>query len=666
MSLIQRNAVPLFILLAVLAVGIGALMVSSPFAAGQETPECDTSAVGISIATTDESGRPVSVVSHGDVISYTVNLSIPELPEGETACHFGGGAVTITLPNGEQVAVAGTEDTGPIPTVSRGAVFTTSLVQYTVDQSVGVQNAAGNVELGARADYSGGTTFSTIEGEEAAASQTKLVQMIPPSIVIDVAPAGAPGADTQTVYQGQEAVFQITVTNTGGFELSNIAISDALAPECDRAAGSLETLPVGASTEPYSCGVIPNASITNEAIVTATATATADGGPVEIEVTNSDTTEVFFGEVEVGIVMAPAQQIVRIGGTASLELTVSTPSATALDNVTVTIESVNGDTSLFVADCDSDLSIGRVEADADVPLISCSVVLPQGTNTVTATVVGTLPGTVEPLPEDTATVFVEVIAPGLGISLTSGAEMIAGVPTVRKDAAGPLTIVVTNNGDSSLSGVTVVNLTGYPEAQDCDRPLNLGQLAAGQTESIQCSSGILEAEATFIFTVSGLASDGSTEGAESAPVTIDILDPSTAIGLDGGAVGADSTLILRLVVQTLTVTETNDGDSALSDVYVELQSNGTVPLSRGPLTRNSAEYVGGDLNNDSILDPGETWEWRVVTVSVAGNIVLLPADAQSLDLTATGFGTDQLGGIVTFDTGDVEEQATLEVPIMAR
>ncbi len=659
MSLIQRNAVPLFILIAVIAVGVGVLMVNSPFAAGQEPLECDTSAVGISIITTDESGRPVSVVSHGDVISYTVNLSIPELPEGETACNFGGGTITITLPNGERIAVAGTAETVTIPTVSRGAVFTTSPVQYTINQNAGIQNASGNVELRARADYSGGTTFSAIEGEEAVTSQTKLVRMIPPSVVIDVAPAGAPGTDTQTVYQGQEAVFQITVTNTGGFELSNIAVSDSLAPDCDRAAGSLETLPVGASTAPYTCGVIPDASITNEAIVTATATATAAGAPVEIEVTNSDTTEVVFGEVEVGIVMEPAQQIARIGETASLDLTVSTPSVTALDDVTVTIVSVNGGASQNVTGCDSDLSIGRVEADADVPLISCSAVLPQGTNTVTATLVGTLPGTVEPLPEATATVFVVVIAPGLGISVTSGAELVDGVPTVRKGAAGPLTIVVSNNGDSSLSDVTVANLTGYPEAhQDCDRPLNLGQLAAGLSETIQCSSGILQEETTFIFAVSGIASDGNTEGAESTPVIIDILDSSTDVGLSADPATGAGTSVIRLVVQTTTITETNDGDSPLTDVRVTIDPSGV------ELNRNSKEYVRGDGNDDGILDPGETWEWRVVTIAVAGDVVLLPANALNLDLTATGYGIDELGGKVAFP-GDAEEMETIQVPISA-
>ena len=669
MSLIRRNAVPLFILLAVVAVGLTALMVNSPFAAGQEPAECDTSAVGISIITTDESGKAVSVVSHGQAVNYVVNLSIPELPAGETACNYGGGALSITLPSGEQVAVAGTDDT-PIPTVSRGAVFTTAPVQYVIDQNHGVLRDSGNVELSARADYTGGTTFSAVEGEEAAASQSKLVVMTPASIAIDLAPVGDPASDTQTVYQGQEARFQVTITNTGGFELSNIAVADALAPDCDRAAGSILNLAVGASSEPYVCGVTPEVFITNEAIVTAVATATNTAGePVEIPVENSDTSEVVFGEVSVGIAMEPPQQIVRIGETASFAITVSTPSVISVNDVTITVMSVNMDTSLQVTECDSDLAIAEVAADAEVPVINCTAILPQGTNTVTATVIATLPGTLQPLPAAEAVVVVEVISPGLGISATSGAELIDGVPTVRKGEASPLTIVVSNNGDSSLSDVAVTNMEGYPEAQDCDRPLTLGQMVAGQSETIQCASGVLDAETTFVFTVSGTASDGSDETAESTPVTIDILDPSTTIGVSG--TGADSTMTLRLVIQTMTVTETNNGDSELSDVYVELQSNGTVPLSRDPLTRNSAEFVRSyrmddePANDDDILDPGETWEWRVVTVSLAGDIILLPADAQGLELTATGFGTDQLGGLVTFDTGYVDERSTMTIPLIA-
>ena len=81
MILIQRNAVPLFILLAVLAVSIGVLTVGVPFAFGEQPEGCDTTTVGISVITTDDDGNQVTVVSQRDVIYYTVTLSIPELPE---------------------------------------------------------------------------------------------------------------------------------------------------------------------------------------------------------------------------------------------------------------------------------------------------------------------------------------------------------------------------------------------------------------------------------------------------------------------------------------------------------------------------------------------------------------------------------------------------------
>ena len=54
MSLIQRSAVPIFILLAVIAVGVGAFMTTrSPIAFGEEPVGCNVSTVGISVLVTD-------------------------------------------------------------------------------------------------------------------------------------------------------------------------------------------------------------------------------------------------------------------------------------------------------------------------------------------------------------------------------------------------------------------------------------------------------------------------------------------------------------------------------------------------------------------------------------------------------------------------------------
>ena len=183
MSLIQRNAVPLFVLIAVIAVGVGVFASTSPFAFGEEPVGCDAAAVGISVYTTDDSGNSVAVVSNGDVVTYRVTLSIPELPAGETACNYVGGALAVTLPDGSQVPVAGTDGTEAIPTIQVGAPFTAQSVSYTINQ-----NDAVNGELTVRANYSGGSSLSVAEGEqapEAAASVSNVLRMTPPSIAIE-------------------------------------------------------------------------------------------------------------------------------------------------------------------------------------------------------------------------------------------------------------------------------------------------------------------------------------------------------------------------------------------------------------------------------------------------------------------------------------------------
>jgi len=186
----------------------------------------------------------------------------------------------------------------------------------------------------------------------------------------------------------------------------------------------------------------------------------------------------------------------------------------------------------------------------------------------------------------------------------------------------------------------------------CDTPLDaVGDLAPNEEIAIVCSTEFLLEETWYEAVAVGTASDNTTEPSGVSTAVVKILSPSTAIGLN-----EHSTVVLRLVVQTLTVTETNDGDSPLTDVHVTVSPTGLV------LYRDSKEYVAGDMNNDGILDPGETWEWRVVTVALVGDAVTMPASSQSMELTAIGYGVDQLGGEVTIP-GDMDEIGTIEVPI---
>ena len=121
--------------------------------------------------------------------------------------------------------------------------------------------------------------------------------------------------------------------------------------------------------------------------------------------------------------------------------------------------------------------------------------------------------------------------------------------------------------------------------------------------------------------------------------------------------------VVQLVIQTVVITETNDGDSDLTNVYVDVDAAGIGPdLTGMRLDRNSPQFVGSmgeDANDDDVLNPGETWEWRVVVVGVAGNVVLLDAGSSSIAVTASGYGTDSLGGVVNplTDADEIETQS---------
>ena len=491
---------------------------------------------------------------------------------------------------------------------------------------------------------------SVPEGEtppEATSSISNTVRIKPPSIDIEMAP-DAP----QLVYLGGDAAFDITVTNTGGFALSNVTVLDLNAPDCAR---DFASLAVDAS-ENYQCTLKPGNNVINEA----TAIGRVVGG-VSVEdsqVEDTDNTGVQVETVLIGIDVDPELQRVRIGNEATFTITVTIPGTTGLDNVVVSVPQAPNCDQTF-----GTLPAGAVEtysctASAD-PGVAGS--LSQGTHTILANVSGEVSGLATLT--DTAQVVVEVFALDLFISIGPDEQ------TIRDGALATFTITVGNFGDTVLSDVTVTNVT-VPECNNF-----FESLAMGAQETYDCTSTALTENLTTIADVAATAPDGGPVSASDSADVI-ILRPSTAIGLT-----ELNTVVLRLVVQTLKVTETNDGDSALSNICVEVDTTGSIlpladdamladPCAGGipgvmVLTKDSMEYVGGDIGDDGIMDIGETWEWRVITVGIAGDSVALADDALNMRLAAIGHGTDSLGGDVTFP-GDAEELGEIEVPIVTR
>jgi uncharacterized repeat protein (TIGR01451 family) len=107
-------------------------------------------------------------------------------------------------------------------------------------------------------------------GPNVSASDTAAVTVtpLPPPPVTHPAISIVKDPKSQTVTVGKTATFKITVTNTGDVALTNVTVTDALSPNCNRTIG---TLAPGASTS-YTC-TRPNvsSSFDNVAVVTGTA-----------------------------------------------------------------------------------------------------------------------------------------------------------------------------------------------------------------------------------------------------------------------------------------------------------------------------------------------------------------------------------------------------------
>ena len=700
MSLIQRNLIPILVLLAVIGVGMTVIAVTSPFASGQETDSCRPGA-GMDIDATNAAGETVDGVRHGDEIFISARIF-----KDERVCDFGGGTLTITLPGATdeypdgtveipltQTNVSGNEEN---IVVGLSSPFESGMFMYTVNQNDGVQGDPddnGSVELTASAVYSGGSS-SDAQGNNLGnvvnASATDPIPIEEPGVEIEIYPS--PGtdidpnnADSQSVLQGQTAYFDVVISNTGGFELSDISVAsledteagEVRVADCEWAADSFAPLAVDAETPVYECSTTTEASFVQRVRVTANGTAQAtDGTAAQLEVTYDDTTTVIYGEIAVGITIVnqPDFDIVRYSGVdganeGAFTITPSTPLGSDLEEVSISVQIFAGDANSGVSspgvDCARDLATVAAGTTGESQAYDCTGKMNEGQNTIVATIEGRIPGTNVVLDAEDSTT-VEAITPGLTLEMKKARD------TIRNGTSTKIEILITN-GASDLTDVSVFDHdTANEDGLDfSDCKINetvrisldqIGDLAAGEQILIFCETQILFEETRYEGKAKGLALDGNPEESNTQEVIISILSPSTDVGvslLDGGS------SVVQLVVQTVVITETNDGDSDLTGVYVDVNAAGIGPdLTAMRLDRNSPQFVashGEEANDDDVLNPGETWEWRVVVVGVTGNVVLLEAGATGIDVTARGYGTDDLGGPINPET-DAEEIETQSIP----
>ncbi len=250
--------------------------------------------------------------------------------------------------------------------------------------------------------------------------------------------------DSQTVMSGSDVTFTIVVTNTGNVDLSNVAVTDPLAPDCDANIGDLA---VGASTS-YDCTVAAvTAGFTNVATVTGE-------GPGGEEVTDEDD-----AVVEVTAAPAPAidvektpdTQTVEPGDSVTFTIVVTNTGNVDLSNVAVT--------DPLAPDCDA--TIGDLAVGASTSY-DCTVAAVTAAFTNVATVTGEGPGGEEVTDEDDAVVEIAAISVVKVADATSASAGDEITYTYTVTNTGTVTLTNVELVDDKLGAITLAKTTLAP------------------------------------------------------------------------------------------------------------------------------------------------------------------------------------------------------------
>jgi len=204
------------------------------------------------------------------------------------------------------------------------------------------------------------------------------------------------------------------------------------------------------------------------------------------------------------------------------------------------------------------------------------------------------------------------------------------------ESGGSVTYVYTEANDGSdpinLTSETDNHCSPVNPSLKADNVHNVGDtnnngiLDSGETWTFTCTTTLTTTThntATFV----GTDTRSGASLTETASADVTVIHPSTSL----------LKVVSATVTPTFTYKETNTGDADISSVSVSDN------------TCTSPTYVSGDANNDSKLNPGETWVFTCtgspITVDTDAGTTTIPASASSQN-TATGHGNDSLGTAV--------------------
>jgi uncharacterized repeat protein (TIGR01451 family) len=493
---------------------------------------------------TDANGVDVSPANNGDPISVVVGGYVtdyasvtPASASGSVAFKYYGSAADCNADTSGTAAGGGT--------LSNGSAHS-STVQF---------NNSGTFYW--KAFFSG-----TGLNNDSHSSCEQLV-VISPGITITKDPP------SQTIRSGETAHWTITVTNTGDAILTDVHVTDAQAPDCERTSAQIAADPKApnpgtATFNPddsysYDCSL---ADVTESFTNTAVATGTP---PVGGDVTSQDSADVNVINPAISITKKPDTQTIRSGDTATWTITVTNSGDSTLFDVHVTDAQAPGceRTSAQIAADPNAPNPGTATFNPDDSYsYSCSLANVTSDFTNTAVATGTDETDQDVTAEDSADV--DVINPHITILKSPDSQTIVSGQTAT------FTIQVINDGDSTLTNVVVTDA----QAPGCSRTsadiAGLASMppapASGSTITYQCTLANVIASFTNTAVATGTPPVGpNVSSSDTAGVTVvqPVTHPAIQIVKD-----PKSQTVTKGNAATFTITVLNTGDVTLTDVVV--------------------------------------------------------------------------------------------------
>jgi uncharacterized repeat protein (TIGR01451 family) len=471
-------------------------------------------------------------------------LAIVKEPASQMIPENGTATFTITVANTGDVAmtnvvvtddlVSGCTNTelDDLPAGGSTTPYTCTLAAVTVDFT-NVATATGTSPLG---------DVQTTTG-------TALVDVIHPSLIITKEPA------SQAIPENGTATFTITVANTGDVTMTNVAVTDDPAPDCNRPA--LGTIPAG-GTIPYTC---TRTNVPADFTNVATATGTSPLGDVR---TATGSAFVNVLQAALAITKEPASQMIPQDGTVTFTITVANTGDVDMTGVVVTDD--------LATDCNRP-ALGTILAGGTIPYTCTRTNVPADfTNVVTASGTSTLGDT--RIVTDSA--LVDVIHPALSIVKEPASQMIP------QDGTAVFTITVANTGDVTMTNVAVTD----DLAPDCNRPV-LGTILVGGTIPYTCTRTNVPADFTNVATATGTSPLGDAQ-VVTGTALVDVIHPTLVITKE-----PVSQMIPQDGTATFTITVANTGDVTMTGVVVtdDLVSDCNTTLGDIPAGGSASPYT---------------------------------------------------------------------------